>query len=118
MLAASNVARSPLSQINGWEPAACRAWATTSHHHDQGDWAMSHVPHELADELPEHKDLIHTLKTTNAHFARLFDEYHETNREIHRVEAAGVNITDEHHDELKRKRLLLKDEMFSMLQGQ
>ncbi|MEL6964143.1 MAG: DUF465 domain-containing protein [Pseudomonadota bacterium] len=79
---------------------------------------MSHVPHELADELPEHKERIHELKTSNAHFARLFDEYHELNREIHRAEAAGVNISDEHHEELKRKRLLLKDEMFAMLQEQ
>ena len=34
---------------------------------------MSHVPHELAEEFPEHVDSIHTLKTTNAHFAKLFD---------------------------------------------
>ncbi|MEM9443466.1 MAG: YdcH family protein [Pseudomonadota bacterium] len=79
---------------------------------------MSHVPHELADELPEYKERIHELKTSNAHFARLFDEYHELNREIHRAEAAGVNISDEHHEELKRMRLLLKDEMFAMLQEQ
>jgi uncharacterized protein YdcH (DUF465 family) len=79
---------------------------------------MSHVPHELADDLPEYKELIHTLKTTNAHFARLFDDYHDTNREIHRAEAVGVNITDEHHEELKRKRLQLKDELFGMLQDQ
>jgi uncharacterized protein YdcH (DUF465 family) len=79
---------------------------------------MSHVPHELVDELPEQKDRIHMLKTSNAHFARLFDDYHSVNREIHRAEAAGVNITDEHHEELKRKRLQLKDELFGMLQEQ
>ncbi|MEZ5931715.1 MAG: DUF465 domain-containing protein [Alphaproteobacteria bacterium] len=78
---------------------------------------MTHVPHELADELPEHKERIHALKTSDAHFARLFDDYHDVNREIHRVEAAGVNIADEHHEELKRRRLQLKDELFQMLQG-
>ncbi len=77
---------------------------------------MSHVPHELAEELPELKDQIHKLKTTDAHFARLFDSYHDVNREIHRTEAAGVNIADEHHEELKRRRLQLKDELFGMLQ--
>ena len=78
---------------------------------------MSHVPHELADELPEHKDRIHELKMTDTHFARLFDDYHHVNREIHRAEAAGLNIADDHHEELKRKRLQLKDELFGMLQG-
>lgn len=78
---------------------------------------MSHVPHELSNELPEYKDRIHELKTTDMHFARLFDEYHDVNREIHRAEAAGLNIADEHHEELKRMRLQLKDELFGMLQS-
>lgn len=78
---------------------------------------MSHVPHELADELPEAKTRIHELKMSDAHFARLFDDYHDVNREIHRAEAAGLNIADEHHEELKRKRLLLKDQLFKMLQS-
>ena len=78
---------------------------------------MSHVPHELTEELPEHRARIHELKVADAHFARLFDEYHDVNREIHRAESAGLNIADEHHEELKRKRLQLKDEMFAMLQA-
>lgn len=78
---------------------------------------MSHVPHELADELPEHRERIHELKTSDAHFARLFDSYHDVNREIHRAESAGLNIADDHHEELKRRRLQLKDELFGMLQA-
>ena len=77
---------------------------------------MSHVLHELADELPEYKERIHELKISDAHFARLFDTYHDINREIHHAESAGLNITDDHHEELKRKRLQLKDELFGMLQ--
>lgn len=76
---------------------------------------MSHVPHELAAEFPEHRDRIHELKMSNSHFHRLADEYHEVNREIHRAEAAGVNISDEHMEELKKRRLALKDELFSIL---
>jgi hypothetical protein len=26
---------------------------------------MTHVPHELADDLPDHKERIHALKTTD-----------------------------------------------------
>lgn len=78
---------------------------------------MSHVAHELADEFPEFKDKIHDLKLSHAHFAKLADRYHDLNREIHRVEAAGVNIADDHFEQLKKQRLALKDEIFQMLEG-
>ncbi len=78
---------------------------------------MTHVPHELAEEFPELKDKIHELKVSNAHFHKLSEEYHALNREIHRVEAAGVNITDEHAEDLKKKRLLLKDQIFELLKA-
>lgn len=76
---------------------------------------MSHVPHELAEEFPDQKNKIHDLKVSNAHFARLADEYHDLNREIHRIEAAGINVGDEAFEDLKKKRLALKDEIFAML---
>ncbi|HUS97482.1 MAG TPA: DUF465 domain-containing protein [Hyphomicrobiaceae bacterium] len=76
---------------------------------------MSHVPHELAAEFPDFKDRIHELKTSDAHFLRLFDEYHEVNREVHRAEAAGLNISDEHYEDLKKKRMVLKDQLYGML---
>lgn len=78
---------------------------------------MSNVPHELAAEFPDLKDRIHQLKISDAHFARLFDDYHTVNREIHRAEAAGLNISDEHYEELKRKRMSLKDQLYAALTG-
>jgi uncharacterized protein YdcH (DUF465 family) len=39
------------------------------------------------------------------------------NKEVHRAEAAGLNITDEHYEELKKKRMTLKDELYAMLQS-
>jgi uncharacterized protein len=76
---------------------------------------MSHVPHEIPDEFPEYKDKIHELKLINGHFARLFDEYHELNRVIHRIEAAGINTSDEEFENLKLVRVRLKDEIYQML---
>ena len=35
---------------------------------------MSNTPHELGDDFPGQADLIHDLKTTNAHFASLAEE--------------------------------------------
>ncbi|MBU2582684.1 MAG: DUF465 domain-containing protein [Alphaproteobacteria bacterium] len=78
---------------------------------------MSHVPHELAEEFPDMKDRIHELKLSNGHFARLADEYHTLNREIHRVEAAGINVDDPTFEDLKKKRLAMKDEIYRMLNG-
>ena len=78
---------------------------------------MSHVPHELAEEFPEFKQRIHELKTSDRHFLRLFNDYHEVNREVHRAEAAGLNISDKHYEEIKKQRIALKDEIFVILQA-
>jgi uncharacterized protein len=76
---------------------------------------MTHVPHELAEEFPAEKDKIHLLKQTNAHFAKISDEYHELNREIHRVETGVTPADDGFEKQLRRKRLALKDEISSFL---
>jgi len=76
---------------------------------------MSHVPHELAEEFPDQTDRIHDLKLSNAHFARLADEYHEVNRAIHRAETRVEPISDEAEQDLRRKRLHLKDEIAAMI---
>ncbi len=73
--------------------------------------------HALVHELPEFRDRIHELKLGNAHFAKLFDKYHELDHEITRIED-GVEVSDDAYIEArKRERLKLKDEMFQMLNG-
>lgn len=76
---------------------------------------MSHVPHELAEEFPEAAQRIHDLKASNAHFARLADEYHEVNRQVHRIETRVEPASEEVEQDLRRKRLALKDEIAAML---
>ncbi len=71
--------------------------------------------HDLIHELPEYKDRIHSLKMSNRHFARQFEKYHEIDHEILRVEGGIENTSDEYLEELKKKRLALKDELFSMV---
>ncbi|HUV22854.1 MAG TPA: YdcH family protein [Gammaproteobacteria bacterium] len=72
--------------------------------------------HDLVHELPEHRDTIHKLKTTNNHFARLFDEYHQVDHEVRRIETGIENTSDEYLDERKKVRLNLKDELYRMIQ--
>lgn len=76
---------------------------------------MSNTPHELAEEFPEHVDKMHQLKTDNAHFAKLFDAYHDANRAIHRAETDVEPTDDFHMEELRKQRLKLKDEIYGML---
>ena len=76
---------------------------------------MSNTPHELAEEFPDQVAAMHRLKTGDAHFAKLFDEYHDVNRAIHRAET-NVEPTDDMHMETMRKsRLALKDKIYGML---
>lgn len=76
---------------------------------------MSHTPHELADDFPGQTDKIHALKTANAHFARLMDEYHEINREVHRAETNVEPVDQMAETEMRKKRMALKDEIVRML---
>ncbi|MBU6251715.1 MAG: DUF465 domain-containing protein [Alphaproteobacteria bacterium] len=76
---------------------------------------MSHTPHELRDEFPDAYDILHELKTTNAHFAALADRYHDVNREIHRIEAEVEPASDAHAEDLKKQRLKLIDEISQLV---
>ena len=77
---------------------------------------MSHTPHELADEFPEHIEKMSALKQSDAHFAKLFDNYHEINRSVHRAETNVEPMDGLAETELRKKRGALKDEIWSYLQ--
>ncbi|WP_174800847.1 YdcH family protein [Martelella limonii] len=76
---------------------------------------MSNTPHALAEEFPEFSDRIHELKVEDAHFAKLFDDYHAVNRAVHRAEENIEPTDDAHMEEMRRRRMVLKDEIYGML---
>lgn len=76
---------------------------------------MSNTPHELSEEFPEMADKIQAMKTSDAHFARLAEEYHQVNRDVHRAEENIEPTDDFNEQELRKKRMALKDEIFRML---
>ena len=76
---------------------------------------MSHVPHELSEEFPNEADRLHELRQSDSRAARLMDEYHEVNREIHRLETRVETASDAHEAELRKRRMALKDEVAAML---
>lgn len=76
---------------------------------------MSNTPNELSEMFPDATDKIHELKTTNAHFSNLMDNYHEVNGKIHRAETDLEPTSDFHLEDLRKQRLALLDEISPML---
>lgn len=71
--------------------------------------------HDLIHELPEYRERIHQLKTSDEHFARLFDAYHEIEHEVRKIEEGVETASDEYLQSLKLKRLQHKDDLYRML---
>ncbi|MGD9811185.1 MAG: YdcH family protein [Sphingobium sp.] len=70
-----------------------------------------HTPNELTQIFASDRDLVSRLKLEDAHYARLADDYHEVNREVHRIEVESEAASDERTETLKKKRLALLDEI-------
>ncbi len=71
--------------------------------------------HGLRHEFPQHEEKISALKVSNAHFRKLFDEYNELDHHVYRIENGTESTTDEHLNELRMKRVHLKDELYAMI---
>jgi uncharacterized protein YdcH (DUF465 family) len=71
--------------------------------------------HDLIHELPEHRERIHQLLTSNNHFSRLFDEYHRVTKEVERLEGLGTPVDDASIEAMKSARLKLKDELYAII---
>ena len=73
--------------------------------------------HDLAHELPEFKEKIHELKTSDAHFKKYFDMYQDVDKHICRVEDEVEVMTDSSLESLKLTRVHLKDFLYRYLQN-
>ena len=77
---------------------------------------MALEKHDLVHEFPQHKEKIHDLKISNRHFAKLFDEYHNVDHEVHRIEVGAESSSDFYLEERKKIRLNLKDQLLEMIE--
>jgi uncharacterized protein YdcH (DUF465 family) len=73
--------------------------------------------HPLVVEFPEYKDKIHSLKMENTHFHQMMEDYEKLDKEIFNIEDGSNPTEDEVVENLKKQRLLLKDEIFQMLKA-
>ena len=71
--------------------------------------------HDLFHEFPEYKDRIAELKAADSRLAELYDEYHVVNGEVERIELQIETPSDFYTEDLKKQRLHLKDEIYTIL---
>ncbi|WGW02296.1 YdcH family protein [Tropicibacter oceani] len=76
---------------------------------------MSHTPHELAEEFPDKVEMMSALKQSDAHFAKLAEEYHEINRQVHRAETNVEPMEQLAEETLRKQRAALKDQIWGIL---
>lgn len=65
--------------------------------------------------FPEYRDLITQLKGHDAHFTRLFDKHNELDQHITNMEARIEPGSQLEVEELKKEKLLLKDQLYAIL---
>ncbi len=69
------------------------------------------APHAIHEEFPNDSEIIHELKISDAHFARLLAEYDSVNDEVVAAETFVKPTSEEYESELRRRRVLLKDDI-------
>lgn len=65
--------------------------------------------------LHEYRDEITALKQTNAHFARIFNDHNELDQQVEDAVEGRTPLSDVEIELMKKKKLLLKDEMLKMI---
>jgi len=71
--------------------------------------------HPLARDLPEYSEAIHQLKMNDRHFLKKITAYEALDKEIIRAEQGVENIEDLELDNMKMRRVSMKDELTAML---
>lgn len=71
--------------------------------------------HNLIHEFPEFRSTIQHLKVHDRDFARLLAEYDVTDKRIYGIEQQMQPVADTYLEELKRRRVNLKDRLYTIL---
>ena len=71
--------------------------------------------HDLSHEFPEYAGQIDRLKQTQAEFAVLLKEYDELDAKIRGLEEREQPVADAYMEDLKKRRVVLKDRLYAWL---
>ena len=59
-----------------------------------------------------------SLRQSDAHFAKMAEDYHVMNRTLHRAETNVEPVGDMYMIEMRKDRMALKDEIYAYLKAQ
>lgn len=65
--------------------------------------------------FPEYRELITKLKTSDRHFSHLFDKHNALDEKIIKMEDHKEPSTPEEIENLKKEKLLFKDQIYAIL---
>lgn len=65
--------------------------------------------------FPEYRELISRLKVSDPHFRHLFGKHNDLDQRVKNMEAHIEPTSPEDIENLKKKKLRLKDEMYELL---
>ena len=71
--------------------------------------------HPLVKEFPQYREQIHQLKMKNNRFHKLMGKYEDLDKQVFRIEDGSHPTSDEYVEQLKKERLLLKDQLFELI---
>lgn len=75
-------------------------------------------PHDVEHEFPEYRQTLEEMRSQDSHLAQLVKEYEQLNAEIVDIEENERPFQDYEFEEMKKRRLLLKDEIYFILRGE
>ena len=68
--------------------------------------------HPILREFPEDRETIKRLKASDERFRKMFEEYHQLDDAICRIEEEIEFATDQETEEMKKRRAWLKDQIY------
>lgn len=72
--------------------------------------------HDIFHEFPEYKEQIESLKSDHPDFSQLMSDHDELDKKIRGLEIANQPVCDETMEDLKKHRVVLKDQLYGLLQ--
>lgn len=73
--------------------------------------------HQLLHEFPNHAEKIADMRSSNEVFHHLMDEYDWLDSHIRSLEEVSMPVSDFHIEEMKKRRVHLKDKLYNILSG-
>lgn len=74
-------------------------------------------PHDILHEFPEYANRIAQLREESDAFHHLMDEHNWLDSHIRSLEEHDTPVADFHIEEMKKRRLLLKDRLYALITG-